>query len=449
MRSVSNVFVDVYEFQPIFNYENIDIILNSIYESPNSFSILVKRLDQENGWNIDINVLIWYRSENKHDIINIGTSDQSEKRILINTEFIIYPGQSAELASGYKMIEPPNPIPISKTDFNDKFNTDLVTLPAQLYAVGIANNIVYMYNEKYIMFHEIMKSINHILRTYLTYRNRDVSKKFYFIICAADGYMEYHYPSERIIPRMIGETEYQNKDIVILDSPLEYAVFGNKIKYILAQSYQSGTPNIIGIPDRHYFYCNLYHPFRSFHKGMSFNSKISKIAFVARKERGTKYNFTNRRDIEMNQREYFFSDNVSKKNVECSIYWVDSKDLVKFKYILDIDGMAATWDATAWKMNSGSVLFKTDSCWKQWFYDDFEPWKNYIPIRDDFSDIDEKFEWCESNPEECQKIIENNLNLFQKVYRYQNVVDYTLTVIDLITEKGDLTKLNKNKMSKE
>jgi hypothetical protein len=440
MRSVSNVFTDVYEFQTVFNYETMDLIVNAIYESSNSLSILVTRLDKDTGWNIDINILIWYRSENKHEIINIGTSDQSEKRILINTDFIIYPGQKVEPATRYKMIEPPNPIPISKTDFNDKFNTDLVILPAQLYAVGIANNIVYMYNEKYIMFHEIMKSINHILRTYLTYRNRDISKKFYFIICAADGYMEYHYPSERNIPRMIGETEYQNKDIVTLDSPSEYAVFSNKIKYILAQSYQSGTPNIIGIPDRHYFYCNLYHPFRSFHKGMSFDTKISKIAFVARKERGTKYNFTNRRDIEMNQREYFFSDNVSKKNVECSMYWVDSKDLVKFKYILDIDGMAATWDATAWKMNSGSVLFKTDSCWKQWFYEDFVPWKNYIPIRDDFSDIDEKFEWCESNPEECQKIIENNLNLFQKVYRYQNVIDYTLTVIDSMMENVDLNQ---------
>jgi len=437
MRSVSNVFTDVYEFQPVFNYETMDLIVNTIYESSNSLSILVTRLDKDTGWNIDINVLVWYRSENKHEIVNIGTSDQPEKRLLINTDFLIYPGQNVEAASRYKMIEPPNPIPISKTDFNNLFNTDLVTLPAQLYAVGIMNNSVYMYNEKYIMFHEIMKSINHILRTYLTYRNQDMSKKFYFIICAADGYMEYHYPSDRNIPRMIGETEYQNKDIVTLDSPSEYAVFSNKIKYILAQSYQSSTPNIIGIPDRHYFYCNLYHPFRSFHKGVNFDEKINKIAFVARKERGTKYNFTKRRDIEMNQREYFFSDNISKKNVECSMYWVDSKDLVKFKYILDIDGMAATWDATAWKMNSGSVLFKTDSCWKQWFYEDFVPWKNYIPIKDDFSDMDEKFEWCESNPEECQKIIENNLNLFQKVYRYKNVLNYTLTVIDLIMEKGD------------
>jgi hypothetical protein len=302
MRSVSNVFADLYEFQPIFNYETINLLVNTIYESSNSFSIIVKRLDQNDGWNININILVWYRSENKHEIINIGISDQSEKRILINTEFIIYPGQKVEPAIPYKMIEPPNPIPISKPNFNELFNTDLVTLPAQLYAVGIHNNTVYMYNEKYIMFHEIMKSINHILRTYLTYHNQDISNPFYFIICAADGYMEYHYPSERIVPRMIGETEYQNKDIVTLETTDEYAVFSNKMKYILAQSYQSSTPNVIGIPDRHYFYCNLYHPFRSFHKGVNFDEKISKIAFVARKERGTKYNFTKRRDIEMNQR---------------------------------------------------------------------------------------------------------------------------------------------------
>jgi len=411
--------------------------VQTIYESPKKFTLMVTRLDTNSGWNIDVNILIWYRSENKHEIVNIGTSDLSEKQVSIDTNFIIYPGKKVERASKYKMIEPGNPIPVLREDFNRLFNTDLVSLPAQLYAVGISNNIVYMYNEKYIMFHEVMKSINHILRAYLTYRNQDISKKFYFIICAADGYMEYHYSSERKVPRIIEETEFLGKDIVTLETPDEYAVFSNKTKYILAQSYQSGTPNVIGIPDRHYFYCNLYHPFRSFHKGMSFFSKINKIAFVARKERGTKYNFTVRRDIEMNQREYFFSDNVSKKNVECSIYWVDSKDLVKFKYILDIDGMAATWDATAWKMNSGSVLFKTDGCWKQWFYEEFEPWKNYIPIKDDFSDIDEKFEWCELHEEECQKIIENNLILFQKVYRYQNVLNYTLKVIDKLLEKEE------------
>jgi hypothetical protein len=434
MYSVKDVFADLYEFQTSFNYESIDIHIETIYDNPNQYSIIAKRLDKDSGWSINLNVLIWYRSENKSEIINIGLSDEVERRIIIKTEFIIYPQHIEHEYKPYVMIDPSNPIPISREEFNDKFDTSFVVLPAQLYAVGILNNMVYMYNEKYIMFHEIMRSINHILSVYLTYRHRVSKAGFYFVICAGDGYMEYHYPSERTIPKYIEDQEYKNKDIVILENGEEYAVFNKKMRNILTQSYQEGTPNVIGIPDRHYFYCNLYNPFRSFHKGMPFDSKESKIAFVARKERGTKYNFTKRRDIEMNQREYFFSDNVSKKNVECSMYWVNSKDLVKFKYILDIDGMAATWDATAWKLNSGSVLFKTDSCWKQWFYADFEPWKNYIPLKDDFSDIDERFDWCESHPEECKKIIENNLKLFQKAYRYQNVVDYTLGVIDKILE---------------
>jgi hypothetical protein len=32
------------------------------------------------------------------------------------------------------------------------------------------------------------------------------------------------------------------------------------------------------------------------------------------------------------------------------------------------------------------------------------------------------------------------LNIFQKVYRYQNVIDYTLTVIDSMMENVDLNQ---------
>lgn len=436
MRPVANILVDLYDFQPVFNTESIDIVVQNIYESKNQYTILLKRLDQTEGWDIDINVLIWYRSENTSVIMNIGKSNTPEKRLTVNTDFIIYPGVFQEYMNlqPYKFIEPPNPIPISRQDFNNIFDIDMVVLPSQLYAVGFTDGKVFMYNEKYDMFYEIIRSINHILRVYLTYRNEISDKKFHFIICSGDGYMERHYPSVRTIPRLIGETDFQSSEVVMLDNPDEYAVLGKNVKYILGQSYQKGTPNAIGIPDRHYFYCNLYHSFRSFHRGIPFNQKINKVAFASRKERGSKYNFTERRDIETNQREYFYSDNVSKKNIFCSSGWVDSKDLVNYKYILDIDGIAATWDATAWKLNSGSVIFKTDSCWKQWFYDEFEPWKNYVPVKDDFSDIDERFEWCETHPEECKKMIDNNLKLFQKVYRYQNVVDYTLGIIDRILE---------------
>jgi hypothetical protein len=429
-RPVGNIRADLYEFQPTFNYETFDFSVDTVYVSPNKYEIIVRRLDLPEGWGITIKVLVYYEDNDTTQIYEVGRcDDHTEKRIIVETDFPIFPRDdpSAKLTP-YKLTKIPLIYTISREDFNRVFDTDFVILPAQLYAVGIKHSKVYMYNEKYILYNEIIRSINHIVRVYFTYR--DPNTPFYFAICAGDGYMEYHYPETRILPKKIQEDECRDKDIIKLDDPQEYAVFNSKMPYILAQSYHTGTPNAIGIPDRHYFYCNLYQSFRSFHRGMRFQDKIAKVAYVARTSRGTEYNFTKRRDIKMNQREYFFSDAVSKKNVDCSQYWVFSRDLVKYKYILDIDGMASTWDATAWKMNAGSVLFKTDSGWRQWFYDDFLPWVHYIPVADDFSDLDEKFEWCESHEKECKIIVKNSIELFEKVYRFQNVVDYTLGVID-------------------
>ena len=104
--------------------------------------------------------------------------------------------------------------------------------------------------------------------------------------------------------------------------------------------------------------------------------------------------------------------------------------MIHYKYILDIDGNASTWDATAWKLNSGSVILKTDSNWIQWFYDDYKAWIHYVPIKDDFTDIQEKFKWCEENQEKCEIIIYNAKQLFQKIYRHHNVVKYTVALLE-------------------
>jgi hypothetical protein len=78
------------------------------------------------------------------------------------------------------------------------------------------------------------------------------------------------------------------------------------------------------------------------------------------------------------------------------------------------------------------VFLKTSSGWRQWFYDEFVPGVNYIEIKDDFSDLQEKFEWCENHQEECMKMIETNKKLFQKLYRYSNIMKYTVEMLDKI-----------------
>ncbi len=432
MLGVANLRLDLYEFQPVFNSERFDFDVYTIYENPRQYTIVIKRLDESDGWGVPIKTLAYYTDTKQSVIYEIGPSQDSEKRVQITTDFEIYPLEDescTQRLSNYSMVTNfPQPNKISRQDFNILFNTDLVILPTQLYAVGIKDRTVYIYTEKYALFNEIIRSINHIITAYFTFRDPNIP--FYFLICSGDGYMEYHFPSERTIARKMQENECEGKDIVVLDNPEEYAVFDSRNTFVLAQSYQKGTPNALGIPDRHYFYCNLYQSFRSFHRGLPFDQKINRVAYVGRIDRGSKYNYTERRDIDMNPRHYFFSDAVPKMNIDCSKYWINSQDLVKYKYILDIDGMASTWDATAWKLNSGSVLFKTDSCWKQWFYEEFMPWIHYIPIKDDFSDLDEKFVWCEEHQPACEIIIQNAMDFFQKVYRHQNVVKYTLSIID-------------------
>ena len=33
----------------------------------------------------------------------------------------------------------------------------------------------------------------------------------------------------------------------------------------------------------------------------------------------------------------------------------------------------------------------------QWWYDRLIPWKHYIPVRSDLSDVKERFDWAEAN----------------------------------------------------
>jgi Glycosyl transferase family 90/Glycosyltransferase family 25 (LPS biosynthesis protein) len=174
---------------------------------------------------------------------------------------------------------------------------------------------------------------------------------------------------------------------------------------------------------------------------LSWDTKIPKIVFAAQ-DRDNPHNFldTKMRDLGVAPRKYF-REVVAKQHpdiIECGNRWINREDMISFKYILDIDGTASTWDATAWKLNSGSVIFKPRSSWCQWFYDDYRAEEHYIEIRDDFSDIGEKFEWCEAHPEECKAMIRRCQALFQEIYSYTNIIEYTKNVLLQLSGAGDL-----------
>lgn len=430
--NVLDVEVDIYKYN-VPNYTGFSIAdfhIQTEYIDEHSYYIVVRRLDDTKGWNDAFDVLVEYTAAKKTAIIHIDTSPISDMYVKVEiADICIQPSTiPVYMYSRYTMISPQDPQKLSREEFNLRFSTDIATLPRQLYAVGCDNDTLYMYNEYYADYWDVLVILMHIMRVALTFTDK---RHFYFIICCGDGYMEKHYISDRTKPYNVGQTEYVGKAFISMENSDEFPVFHSP-KYILAQSNQKGMSYVIDIPDRHYFFCNFYNAFRSFHRGIPFSEKRNQIVYGSRRERGSKYNFLKCSDINTNQREYFYSDAVPKDNIVCSTEWIPDYEMVEYKYILDIDGVASTWDGTAWKLNSGSVIFKTNSCWRQWFYDEYLPWVHYVPVEDDFSDLQEKYHWCEANQPKCEEIIKNARALFQKVYRFHNVIEYTKNVIDRI-----------------
>lgn len=440
---IKNIEVDLYKFSyNHFNYNTIDFQVIAEYIDDHSYDVIIRRLDKQEGWQNNIIVLAVYKDteiisenggmhiehpgENRVEIA-IGTSDLFEKRVRIQTNFEIKCSDvPIDFVSNYDFDLSIEEISISRKEFNTIFDTDIVTLPHSIYAIGLNNGKMYLYNEKYDNYYCIIRSIRLILKTAILYTKYT---KFYFLICCKDGYMMHHYNDERYIMKEIGETECKEQTFVSVSNPSEYPIF-HKNKYVLGQSNKKNMPYAIDIVDRHYLYHNLYHSFRSFHEGIPFHKKENKIVYGGQ-NRGNHYNFLKRRDIQITQRDYFRSNSVSKKNV---IYegWIDRIEMIRYKYILDIDGQASTWDATAWKLNSGSVILKTESGWRQWFYDEYLPNVHFIEIKEDFSDLQEKYEWCENHPAECLEMISKCKELFQKIYNFRNIIEYTITVVNKI-----------------
>lgn len=418
--SVANIEID------ITNYSGRkDFFVSTEYVDAHTYTIVVKRLDSSgDGWTEGLKVFVSYTNVGKTDTIAIGSSKEQEKRVTQTVDFDLTRNDQLQVVpASYNLAAYPEPQYISRQLFNGLFKTDIVVLPKNIFAVGVRKGCVYIYSESNEYLYMIELSIKHMVSVALT---KNLLSEFYFLICAFDGYMEHHYYSERNQPRQITEHELAGQNELALGNPNEFAKL-HKDLYVLGQSNQKSVSYTLNIPDRYYFYLNRYNEYRSIHQGIPFASKKNQIVFGSQ-PRGTKYNFIKRQDIQMSPREYFNSSAVTKDNIICP-EWINRKDMIGYKYILDIDGNASTWDATAWKLNSGSVIFKSESCWTQWFYNEYQPWVHYVPVAEDFSDIQERYNWAEQHQDECVAMVNHCKALFQKVYRLHNVIDSTTNSI--------------------
>lgn len=97
-------------------------------------------------------------------------------------------------------------------------------------------------------------------------------------------------------------------------------------------------------------------------------------------------------------------------------------EMSKYKYQLDIDGVTNSWGGLIWKLQSGSIVFKQDSIWEQWFHYKLQPFIHYIPINNDLSNLREMYEWCETHQHECLEIIHSAREFAKRELTFENAL---------------------------
>jgi len=276
--------------------------------------------------------------------------------------------------------------------FNDKFGTKLKELPYRIAAVGIDSDSfqkIYIYNKPDSLY------LNRTIEYWMTNIHDSLNKtKYYFIICYNDSYK-------------FDETLVFDEKIWVSFAPdykNDYRVF--------AFAKRIDDEKTICIPDPYYTFNNGHSErLETIDKNfINWSYRTNKCVWRGNPNFGLNTNFFDPRNKDdLNPRQYFINlikeDKI--KNFSYDETYMEIKDQIRYKYILDIDGWTNTWDATVWKLYSGSVLLKVKSPWKQWYYDDLQEFFHYVPVENDFSNLNDQIEWCMNNEDKCKIIIEN------------------------------------------
>ena len=78
----------------------------------------------------------------------------------------------------------------------------------------------------------------------------------------------------------------------------------------------------------------------------------------------------------------------------------------KYCFYPDIPGNALAWGSIR-KYLMGNLIFKSTTKRQLYYYRFLKPWKHYIPVEENFLDLDEKYSWVKSHMEEAAFIAWN------------------------------------------
>ena len=331
------------------------------------------------------------------------------------------------------------------SDFNKRFYSEIVELPTNIWAIGFDKSNIYLHNSNAENFENgnvfsVYKKINpkrqqlHFLVDFFKYWMKEIHpyltkkySKYYLVINISDGQMERHpYCTDNLEPKSFPKNYFRSFGEIGKIS-CKYVPILHKQKQIFTFSGLRNDPYAFYCPDPHMMFEREN---SSFYKKIDKNfipwdERFEKCIFRGTMENGSPTHFTTLKTTK-NPRKYLLEMKEKGKLdriIDIGNDNISSVEMSKCKYILDIDGWSNSWGALRWKLYSGSVVLKHITPFRQWYYDELLPFVHYIPIKNDFSDLNEKIEWCRQNQKLCKEIGKNGRKFVKDKLNYKNITE--------------------------
>jgi hypothetical protein len=250
------------------------------------------------------------------------------------------------------------------------------------------------------------------------------------------------------LQKVVDQYKIKNVDLVI---PLGDGLptFNNRkvtMPIFCSDSLNLEDRNIILVPDLYTmsFWAGLYEKIKAAHCVHSWGSKVEKV-FWRGAGTGGEYNlstyekfvrstlvmmsssFPEKIDARFAGPIQFVQDQdgaLEKKFNSLSLMAprIDEVDHLTHKYLISMDGNVSAWVRPLWIMASNSVLMFQHK-YHQYYYAALEPWKHFVPLKEDISDIFERFDWLKSHDNEAKQITENANRFLEAAMKPEHVTE--------------------------
>jgi hypothetical protein len=313
---------------------------------------------------------------------------------------------------------------VSAEAFGQRFGCGAAPLPGNVVMLGWSAEDDAWYcgperNTRTPSFSRIVPTVGFLREHVLS---RLSGRSFWFLLCFWDGWRERHRFSDHyawVPARDLGAgLEWRG-------APGELPILSATRRWIACYCAHRGDPSAVLLPEAHYLeksgYAATFDHLRR--DQVPWEAKAARAVFCGG-DHGNVANYFPPLVPDRPHPRRYLKQVVDAAHLDVDVHLGEGVSLAQQmsrKWILDVDGFTRTWDAFAWKMQSGSVTLSAASPWESFFTRLFEPWVHFVPIANDFSDLAERLDWCRAHDDECRQIALNARRHAASVYRPEYV----------------------------